>query len=93
MNPLEERMAALRARFVERAREERVAIAEAMDGALARDALRRRGHSIAGTAGLFGFDEIGEDAKALEEAIDEDASDREVRALAAALERQLAQLG
>ena len=85
-------MAALRGRFVGRAAEERAAIAETCGERLDHDALRRRAHSIAGTAGLFGFDRIGDEAKALEDAIDNDLPDEEVRARATTLEASLAAL-
>lgn len=92
MTPFEERMAALRLRFVDRAREECKAIAAATGASLDRDTLRRRAHAIAGSAGLFGFGDIGEEAARLEEAIDEDAPDEQVRALADVLEASLARL-
>lgn len=65
-------MAALTARFVARAAEER----RDLEGALARmagdpvagrEALGRVAHRIAGSAGLFGFSEIGGAAASLDE--------------------------
>jgi HPt (histidine-containing phosphotransfer) domain-containing protein len=65
----EERMAALRLRFRERARRDLDVLAEASAN-LDLEALRRTSHGLAGTAGIFGFGEIGEAAQHLEDALD-----------------------
>ena len=66
MSPLDDKLAELRARFVQRSAEEVAAI----DRATAeedREALIERAHAIAGIAGLFGFGELGTAAADLEE--------------------------
>ena len=62
-------MAALRLRFRERASRDARTLAEALPG-LERDVLRRTSHGLAGTAGIFGFHEIGDAAQLLEDAFD-----------------------
>lgn len=83
-------MEALRRRFCARALDE----ADQLETALAandRAAVERLAHSLAGTAGLFGYKEIGEAARAVDGAFargDADASDA-APALIAAIRRDL----
>ena len=67
MTPLEKRIAELSARFSAQAGAERDALVAAL-AAGDRAALLSRAHKLAGTAGMFGFDDIGEAAFALETA-------------------------
>jgi HPt (histidine-containing phosphotransfer) domain-containing protein len=70
MEEFERRMAALRERFVERARADAAALrTAAQDGDMA--ALRQLAHGLAGNAGLFGHAELGQAARTLEIAIDQ----------------------
>ena len=62
-------MAALRLRFRERARRDAGKLADALR-ALDPDGLRRVSHGLAGTAGIFGFHEVGDAAQRLEDALD-----------------------
>jgi HPt (histidine-containing phosphotransfer) domain-containing protein len=67
VNPLEEKMAELRRRFIARAGEE----IAALDSALAAndtDGLIDRAHALAGISGMFGFDALGKAAAELEDA-------------------------
>jgi len=67
MTVFDEKMAALRARFLTRAATERLAIMEAArTGGLAE--VRRIAHGLAGAAGTFGFPELGTAALKVEEA-------------------------
>lgn len=70
----QERMLALRTRFVERSREDGATIAalrarfeggEAMEGDLARQ-MQRTVHGLSGAAGVFGFDAVSEAAHRVE---------------------------
>ncbi|QCB54870.1 Hpt domain-containing protein [Sphingopyxis sp. PAMC25046] len=84
MNGMDERLAALGARFVEQA----IEIADAIEACLARQAwveLAAPCHSLAGRAGMFGYTAIGDAARAVEEAIDAQASRGEIEHLAAEL--------
>ena len=65
-----ERMQALRGRFLERARAARPAIAAAWDAG-AEEARRGLSPGLAGNAGMFGYAEIGEVARNLEDALSE----------------------
>ena len=76
-----DRLAVFRQRFLARAAEDAAAMKAELD-VEAWDDLRRRTHSLAGNAGLFGFPEITDEARRLEEAIDEDEGDEEIVALA-----------
>lgn len=67
MTPLEERIAALAAKFAARAPEERAALAQAIEAG-DEAALIERAHKLAGIAGMFGHHAIGEAALAVEEA-------------------------
>lgn len=68
-NAFDERMAALRARFIARAAADRAALAEA--GQAGDDAeIRRIAHGLAGAAGTFGFPEVSAAALRVEEADD-----------------------
>jgi HPt (histidine-containing phosphotransfer) domain-containing protein len=67
VNPLEDKLAELRQRFVARAGEEIAGIDRALaDGD--REAVIDRAHAIAGIAGMFGFKEVGQAAFDLEDA-------------------------
>jgi len=88
MTGFDERMAQLRKRFVARAQEERAQlIAAATVGDRAE--MRRVAHGLSGSAGVFGFPEIGLDAQALEEAVDSEADEGELRRLCSALTDRL----
>ena len=84
MTDFEGRMAALRARFVDQARDEAAAIAchvAAGEWQSVRDIC----HGLAGRAGMFGFAALGDAARAVEEAIDEGAPPERLALLADAL--------
>lgn len=84
MNGMDERLAALGARFVEQAIES----ADVIEACLARRAWAELAipcHSLAGRAGMFGHAPIGDAARAVEEAIDAQASPGEIERLAAEL--------
>ena len=89
MSGFEEKMAQLRQRFLVRAEDERgqlIAAATAGD----RSEMRRLAHGLSGSAGVFGFPEIGLDAQALEEAVDAGADEGEIRRLCSILTDALA---
>ena len=67
MNPLEERIAALAAKFAARAPEERDALAAAIEAG-DESAVIDRAHKLGGIAGMFGHHSIGEAALGVEEA-------------------------
>jgi HPt (histidine-containing phosphotransfer) domain-containing protein len=67
VTPLEQRIAELSARFSAQAGHERDALLAAL-AAGDRETLQSRAHKLAGTAGMFGHDDIGEAAFALETA-------------------------
>lgn len=92
MSDFGDRLAALRQRFLVRAAEDAAAIETDM-AAGAWDDVGQRAHRLAGNAGLFGFPDITHDARALEEAIDEDARDEQLIALATTLIAKLRALG
>lgn len=82
-------MAQLRERFLVRAQDERAQlIAAATRGDRAE--MRRLAHGLSGSAGVFGFSEVGLDAQALEEAVDAEADEEEIRRLCLALTDRLA---
>ncbi|HEY0627096.1 MAG TPA: Hpt domain-containing protein [Allosphingosinicella sp.] len=89
MSAFDERMAQLRARFVVRAAEQREQLTAALMAG-DRDEVRRLAHGLSGSAGVFGFPEISVDAQAVEEAVDEGASDEELKPLASKLLDRLA---
>jgi HPt (histidine-containing phosphotransfer) domain-containing protein len=68
----EQRMEALRGQFRARLVSDRMVLAAALSGG-ARDALRRAAHGLAGSAGVFGFTEIGASAQRVEQAVDDQA--------------------
>lgn len=84
MTEFDQRMMALRARFVARATEEAGRI-EAHLASGAWGDLRDVCHGLAGRAGMFGFPAVGEAARAVEEAIDAEAVPERIRPLAEAL--------
>lgn len=84
MSDFGDRLAVFRQRFLSRAIEDAIALRQAL-AADAWDDMRRRAHNLAGNAGLFGFAEIGEDARRLEEAIDENEGDQAVTTCALTL--------
>ena len=89
MSAFEQKMAQLRERFLLRAEDERaqlVAAATVGD----RAEMRRLAHGLSGSAGVFGFPEIGLHAQALEEAVDRGADEEEIRRLCALLTDRLA---
>jgi HPt (histidine-containing phosphotransfer) domain-containing protein len=88
LSEFDERMVALRARFLARAVAETGEI-EAYIAAGAWQAVRDISHGLSGRAGMFGFAAIGDAARAVEEAIDAGAAPDSVRALAAALLAQM----
>ncbi len=73
------KMQAFRTRFLARARADRIEIVAA---AQAEDRGRLRGlaHGLAGNAGLFGFAEIGEAARRLEDRLIDGAGEDELQA-------------
>lgn len=79
MTQFDQKMDALRTRFISRASSEIAALCEAH---LEHDeaAMRRIAHSLAGNAGLFGWPELGQRAREFEELLDRPASAEEVRA-------------
>ncbi len=84
MNGMDERLAALGARFVEQAIES----AATVEACLARRAwgeLAAPCHGLAGRAGMFGHAAVGDAARAVEEAIDDQASPGEIERLTAVL--------
>lgn len=88
MTGFDEKMAGLRARFVVRAGEDRARL-EAALAALDRVELKRLAHGLSGSAGIFGFPQITEEAQALEAALDSEAVDEELRRLSGLLLRSL----
>ena len=81
---MEDRMAQFRQRFLARAVTDADGLSQELQAG-SWDDIRRRAHSLAGNAGLFGFGAIGDMASALEQAIDQaepqDAREARVRAL------------
>ncbi|HEV2078566.1 MAG TPA: Hpt domain-containing protein [Allosphingosinicella sp.] len=89
MTGFEDKMAQLRERFLARAESDRAKLVAAatLDD---RAELRRLAHGLSGSAAVFGFPDIGLDAQALEEAVDSDADEGELRRLCALLTDRLA---
>ena len=90
MSAFDARMAQLRARFLDRARDERARLVSAMAaGDIAE--IRRIAHSLSGSGGVFGFPRISASAQQVEEKADgpPDAAglDRVCRALVDELDR------
>jgi HPt (histidine-containing phosphotransfer) domain-containing protein len=79
MDDFERRMEALKARFIERAAADRAALDQAW-AARDDDAIRRISHSLAGNAGMFGFSDLGEAARELEEALDRTVPEDQLQA-------------
>ena len=69
MAEFEDRMAALRVRFRERVDSDLNVLRRALDEKDS-DTIRTTSHGLVGTAGIFGFSNIGDAAARLEEAID-----------------------
>ena len=87
MNGWDGRMAELRERFVQRTLGDRAVIAAGpRDG---RDLLEAAVHRISGSAGMFGFQTLGEAAEALEQAIRDNRPEQEVAALAGLLASEI----
>lgn len=82
-------MGALRERFVARARGEAKLVA-VYAGNNDRTALSDLCHSLAGTAGMFGFSALGEAARKVEDAIDWNAAEERLQGLVGEL---LAEVG
>lgn len=91
MTGFDDRLADLRARFVERVGKDRAAMSAALD---AKDhiAMRRIAHSLTGNAGIFGFPEITDAARAIEDALDSKASGDTLRRLCRELDDKVAAL-
>lgn len=81
MSAFDDRLAALRARFLARAADDHAALTAARDAG-DREAIRSIAHSLAGGAGIFGFPEVSAAARALEEADEEDVRPRLAHLLA-----------
>jgi HPt (histidine-containing phosphotransfer) domain-containing protein len=81
MTDFDDRLAALRARFLARAADDRAALATAQK-ANDREAIRRIAHGLAGAAGVFGFADISAAARAVEEAGEDDIRSRLAHLLA-----------
>jgi HPt (histidine-containing phosphotransfer) domain-containing protein len=84
MSEIDERLAALAARFADQA----IASIDLIEACLARRAwteLSEPCHSLAGRAGMFGYSAIGDAARSVEEAIDAGASPDELELLAGQL--------
>lgn len=84
MTDFADRLAVFRQRFLARAVEDAAALRQALADERWDD-MRRCAHSLAGNAGLFGFGDIGDEARRLEESIDEVEGDEVVMPLATAL--------
>lgn len=78
MDDFERRMEALKARFVERAAADQTALTAAW-AARDNDAVRLISHSLAGNAGIFGYPDLGDAARELEEALDQLSSDEHLQ--------------
>ena len=88
MSDFEQRMQAFRQRFIGEARAQAGEIDD--HAANARwSAVRDLSHRLAGRAGMFGFSDVTDLARALEEAIDADVPAAELKALAGALTARL----
>jgi len=91
MTGFDDRMAELRTRFVERAKEDRAALTAALvEGDHA--AVRRIAHSLAGNAGIFGFPGITDAARAIEDALDARVRGDMLQRLCRNLDKSLATL-
>lgn len=84
MNGMDERLAALGARFVEQAIESVDTIEACLASRVWAD-LAVPCHSLAGRAGMFGHAAVGDAARAVEEAIDAKAAPGEIERLTAVL--------
>lgn len=91
MSDFDDRMAALRQSFVARAREARALLGRARAGN-DHDVLRQTAHNLAGNAGIFGFPEVTDAARALEEALDEPVDTAALDTLVGTLDDRLAAL-
>lgn len=89
MSEFDERMGQLRARFLVRAEDERAQLVAAC-AAMNRNEIKRLSHGLSGSAGVFGFPAVSLDAQAVEEGVDENAGDAELRALCSTLIDSLA---
>lgn len=92
MTAFDARMAQLRARFLDRAREDRARLVSAMAAGDTGE-IRRIAHSLAGSGGVFGFPEVSACARRVEEKadgpLDTAGLERICRALVDALDRLL----
>ena len=88
MSDFQQRMKALRQRFIGEA-EGDAAELERHAAGRAWTQVRDISHRVAGRAGMFGFPELTDLARALEEAVDADAPSAAVHSLAEDLIRQL----
>lgn len=84
-------MAEFRERFLERAAEDAEAIRQALSAG-DHATIRTLCHGLSGSAGMFGFADLGMLAEAVEQAVDRGAGDDEVRRLSEDLLTRLARL-
>jgi HPt (histidine-containing phosphotransfer) domain-containing protein len=91
MAEIDARLAAIAERFAAQAGETADAIGAAM-AAGNRAELARLAHSLAGRAGMFGYGAIGDAARAVEEAVDGDASGKAIAKMTGDLLDRLADL-
>jgi HPt (histidine-containing phosphotransfer) domain-containing protein len=73
MTEFEDRMLALRARFIERAGGEREQLILAVSSSNLPE-IRRIGHSLSGAGGVFGYSTLSAEAQQVEEAMDAPAA-------------------
>lgn len=88
MSGFDDKMAQLRTRFLERAKDERAQLIAAT-ATMDRAEILRLSHGLSGSAGVFGFPAISLHAQAVEEALDEGADEQEVRLRCASLLERL----
>lgn len=91
MTAFDERLRALRQRFVEKAAVDATEI-EDRAAAMAWDAVRDLSHGMVGRAGMFGFPALTDAAQMLERAIDEGRAPDQIQLLAKSLVSRLREL-
>lgn len=91
MSDMDARMAQLRARFRARAGEEEARLRAALAGADLAE-IRRLAHGLHGSAGVFGFPKLGEDAAMVESAIDHGQGAQAIQILCEQLLERLAEV-
>ncbi|HET9426809.1 MAG TPA: Hpt domain-containing protein [Allosphingosinicella sp.] len=87
MAAFDDRLEALRERFIVRSRTDRIMLIKAL-AADDRTELQRIAHSLAGAGGLFGHPEISDSGQRLEDALDE-ATTEDIQEAARELLRRL----